>query len=172
LSYACDSSPPTAGWFIADAKASPNLDAPPSSTARMLTLLRDAVLGELKMHDPPWRTAELSSADDHPRLIVPHGTGMLCSISLLDEDGFASAGFGELAKLEEATEEHFDKTFNLNVRGTLFTVQKALPLFNDNWVYLSQRIHCQHQGLSGLSLGECVGINATIEARVAWTATH
>jgi len=45
---------------------------------------------------------------------------------------FASAGFGEFAKLEEVTEEHFDKTFDLNVRGTLFTVQKALPLFNDN----------------------------------------
>ena len=45
---------------------------------------------------------------------------------------FASAGSGELAKLEEVTEDHFDKTFDLNVRGTLFTVQKALPLFNDN----------------------------------------
>jgi NAD(P)-dependent dehydrogenase (short-subunit alcohol dehydrogenase family) len=45
---------------------------------------------------------------------------------------FASAGHGEFAKLEEVTEEHFDKTFGLNVRGTLFTVQKALPLLNDN----------------------------------------
>ena len=45
---------------------------------------------------------------------------------------FASAGQGELATLEQVTEEHFDKTFDLNVRGTLFTVQKALPLFNDN----------------------------------------
>ena len=45
---------------------------------------------------------------------------------------FASAGRGEFAKLEEVTEEHFDNTFDLNVRGTLFTVQKALPLFNDN----------------------------------------
>jgi NAD(P)-dependent dehydrogenase (short-subunit alcohol dehydrogenase family) len=44
----------------------------------------------------------------------------------------ASAGRGELATLEQVTEEHFDKTFDLNVRGTLFTVQKALPLFNDN----------------------------------------
>jgi NAD(P)-dependent dehydrogenase (short-subunit alcohol dehydrogenase family) len=44
---------------------------------------------------------------------------------------FASAGFGELAKIGEVTEDHFDKTFNLNVRGTLFTVQKALPLFTD-----------------------------------------
>jgi NAD(P)-dependent dehydrogenase (short-subunit alcohol dehydrogenase family) len=45
---------------------------------------------------------------------------------------FASAGRGEFATLEQVTEEHFDTTFDLNVRGTLFTVQKALPLFNDN----------------------------------------
>ncbi|MGA7158084.1 MAG: SDR family oxidoreductase [Acidobacteriaceae bacterium] len=44
---------------------------------------------------------------------------------------FASAGRGELAKIGEVTEQHFDDTFNLNVRGTLFTVQKALPLFTD-----------------------------------------
>ena len=44
---------------------------------------------------------------------------------------FASAGMGELAKLGEITPEQFDNTFDLNVRGTLFTVQKALPLFND-----------------------------------------
>ena len=29
------------------------------------------------------------------------------------------------------TEEHFDKLFDINVKGTLFTVQKALPLLND-----------------------------------------
>src|SRR6201996_6992761 len=45
---------------------------------------------------------------------------------------FASAGQGEFATLEQVTEEHFDKTFDLNVRGTLFTVQKALPLFSNN----------------------------------------
>lgn len=44
---------------------------------------------------------------------------------------FASAGFGEFAKIGEVTEEHFDKTFGTNVRGTLFTLQKLLPLFND-----------------------------------------
>ncbi len=44
---------------------------------------------------------------------------------------FASAGQGELAKIGDVTEEHFDKIFDLNVRGTLFTVQKALPLFAD-----------------------------------------
>ena len=45
---------------------------------------------------------------------------------------FASAGQGEFASIDQVTEEHFDKTFNLNVRGTLFTVQKALPLFNNS----------------------------------------
>ncbi len=40
----------------------------------------------------------------------------------------ANAGFYEAAPLGEITEEHFDKTFNTNVRGLLFTVQKALPL--------------------------------------------
>jgi NAD(P)-dependent dehydrogenase (short-subunit alcohol dehydrogenase family) len=44
---------------------------------------------------------------------------------------FASAGRGELAAIGEVTEDHFDKIAGLNVRGTLFTVQKALPLFND-----------------------------------------
>ena len=41
---------------------------------------------------------------------------------------FANAGGGGLAPLGQITEEHFDKTFNTNVRGLLFTVQKALPL--------------------------------------------
>ena len=44
---------------------------------------------------------------------------------------WASAGMGEQARLGEITEEHFDAAFALNARGTLFTVQKALPLFND-----------------------------------------
>src|SRR5580704_11172104 len=39
-----------------------------------------------------------------------------------------NAGFYEFGALGEITEEHFDKTFNTNVRGLLFTVQKALPL--------------------------------------------
>jgi NAD(P)-dependent dehydrogenase (short-subunit alcohol dehydrogenase family) len=43
----------------------------------------------------------------------------------------ANAGGGGLMPLGEITEDHFDKTFNINVRGTLFTVQKALPLFRD-----------------------------------------
>ena len=41
---------------------------------------------------------------------------------------FANAGGGAIAPLGEITEAHFDTTFNTNVRGLLFTVQKALPL--------------------------------------------
>jgi NAD(P)-dependent dehydrogenase (short-subunit alcohol dehydrogenase family) len=44
---------------------------------------------------------------------------------------YASAGMGEAVPLGEITEQHFDAAFGLNTRGTLFTVQKALPLFND-----------------------------------------
>jgi NAD(P)-dependent dehydrogenase (short-subunit alcohol dehydrogenase family) len=44
---------------------------------------------------------------------------------------FANAGVGELAPLGEITEAQFDKTFGINVKGLLFTVQKALPLFQD-----------------------------------------
>ncbi len=44
---------------------------------------------------------------------------------------FANAGWGEFVPLEAITEEHFDKTFAINVKGTVFTVQKALPLLKD-----------------------------------------
>ncbi|GAA2876207.1 SDR family NAD(P)-dependent oxidoreductase [Nonomuraea rubra] len=44
---------------------------------------------------------------------------------------FANAAAASFATLEQVTEEHFDETFGVNVRGTLFTVQKALPLLND-----------------------------------------
>jgi NAD(P)-dependent dehydrogenase (short-subunit alcohol dehydrogenase family) len=44
---------------------------------------------------------------------------------------YANVGWGEAVPLGEITEEHFDTVFGLNTRGTLFTVQKALPLFNE-----------------------------------------
>ena len=44
---------------------------------------------------------------------------------------FANAGVAEFSPVGKITEEHFDKLFNINVKGTLFTVQKALPLLND-----------------------------------------
>jgi NAD(P)-dependent dehydrogenase (short-subunit alcohol dehydrogenase family) len=44
---------------------------------------------------------------------------------------FANAGVGEFVPFPQVSEEHFDKLFNINVKGALFTVQKALPLLND-----------------------------------------
>jgi NAD(P)-dependent dehydrogenase (short-subunit alcohol dehydrogenase family) len=44
---------------------------------------------------------------------------------------FANAGVAEFAPLGSITEEHFDKLFDINVKGTFFTVQKALPLLSD-----------------------------------------
>ena len=44
---------------------------------------------------------------------------------------FANAGIAEGAPLGEISEEHFDRHFDINVKGTLFTVQKALPLLRE-----------------------------------------
>ena len=44
---------------------------------------------------------------------------------------FANAGFLALAPLGSITEDHFDHLFDVNVKGVLFTVQKALPLFTN-----------------------------------------
>lgn len=44
---------------------------------------------------------------------------------------FANASVATFVSLEDVTEEHFDTVFGINVRGMLFTVQKALPLLND-----------------------------------------
>lgn len=44
---------------------------------------------------------------------------------------FANAGMAEFAPIDQVTEEHFDRQFNINVKGLLFTVQKALPLMPD-----------------------------------------
>jgi NAD(P)-dependent dehydrogenase (short-subunit alcohol dehydrogenase family) len=49
---------------------------------------------------------------------------------------FANAGTGEFQPIGSVTEEHFDKIFNINVRGALFTVQKGLPLLNDGGAIL------------------------------------
>lgn len=77
-------------------------------------------------------------------LIGPAARGIRADASILsDLDGvfstiasesgrldvlFANAGGGDMMPLGAITEEHFDRIFGTNVRGVLFTVQKALPL--------------------------------------------
>jgi NAD(P)-dependent dehydrogenase (short-subunit alcohol dehydrogenase family) len=43
---------------------------------------------------------------------------------------FANAGVGEFVPLGQITEAHFDRIFDINVKGTVFTVQKAIPLMS------------------------------------------
>jgi len=50
---------------------------------------------------------------------------------------FVNAGGGSFAPIGQITEEQFDQTFNTNVKGLLFTVQKALPLIPDGGAIVS-----------------------------------
>lgn len=65
---------------------------------------------------------------------------------------FASAGQGGRAMLGSVTEEHFDTTFGLNVRGTLFTVQKALPLIRDGGSIVMNGSIASVKGMPGMSV--------------------
>jgi NAD(P)-dependent dehydrogenase (short-subunit alcohol dehydrogenase family) len=67
--------------------------------------------------------ADLDDLDRLVETVAGHGRGL--------DVLFANAGGGEFAALGQITEAHFDQTFATNVRGTLFTVQKVLPLLND-----------------------------------------
>ncbi|HEY1147441.1 MAG TPA: glucose 1-dehydrogenase [Pseudoduganella sp.] len=49
---------------------------------------------------------------------------------------FANAGGGDMMPLEAITEEHFDRIFDVNVKGAVFTVQKSLPLLKDGGAIL------------------------------------
>jgi len=66
---------------------------------------------------------------------------------------FASAGYGEFnVPLGSITEENYDKTFGLNVKGTLFTVQKALPLLRDGASIIMNGSIAGSKGFEGFSV--------------------
>jgi formate hydrogenlyase transcriptional activator len=75
----------TSGWFMANAKAAPNLQSLPTSPSPAQTLPSEAVLDALKMMllGAPLNEVLMSIT----RLIETHSKGMSCSIFLLDEDG-------------------------------------------------------------------------------------
>ena len=64
---------------------------------------------------------------------------------------FANAGAGTIAPLAVATEVHFDQTFDVNVKGLFFTVQKALPLFKDGGSIILTSSVSNVLGLPGFS---------------------
>jgi NAD(P)-dependent dehydrogenase (short-subunit alcohol dehydrogenase family) len=65
---------------------------------------------------------------------------------------FANAGIGGFVPLGEISEEHFDKIFGVNVKGLLFTVQKALPLFQDGGSIILTASTAASKGIEALSV--------------------
>lgn len=64
---------------------------------------------------------------------------------------FANAGAGTIAPLAAASEAHFDQTFDVNVKGLFFTVQKALPLLRDGGSIILTSSVSNVMGLPGFS---------------------
>jgi NAD(P)-dependent dehydrogenase (short-subunit alcohol dehydrogenase family) len=65
---------------------------------------------------------------------------------------FANAGLGHLAPLGSITEEQYDQTFNVNVKGLLFTVQKALPLIPDGGSIILNASIVSMKGMAAFSV--------------------
>jgi NAD(P)-dependent dehydrogenase (short-subunit alcohol dehydrogenase family) len=82
---------------------------------------------------------------------------------------FANAGGGEFAPLGSITEEHFDKTFNSNVKGLLFTVQKALPLMKDGASIILNASIVSMKGMPAFSVYSATKAAVRSFAR-SWTA--
>ena len=61
-----------------------------------------------------------------------------------------------MAPLENITETHFEKTFNVNVKGLLFTVQKALPLFQDGGSIILNASTAGSKAADGFSVYGCL----------------
>src|SRR5262249_30130921 len=82
---------------------------------------------------------------------------------------FANAGGGDAMPLGSITEEFFDKTFNINVKGVLFTVQKALPLFRDGGSIMLNASVAGSKGIEAFSVYSATKAAVRSFAR-SWTA--
>jgi NAD(P)-dependent dehydrogenase (short-subunit alcohol dehydrogenase family) len=82
---------------------------------------------------------------------------------------FANAGVGAFAPFAESTPQQFDREFDLNVRGTYFTVQKALPLFSDGGSIIPSGSAAWQMGIPGF--GTYSATKAALVSFVrSWTA--
>jgi NAD(P)-dependent dehydrogenase (short-subunit alcohol dehydrogenase family) len=81
---------------------------------------------------------------------------------------FASAGGADFAPLGQVSEESFDKTFNLNAKGTFFTVQKALPLLRDKASIIMTGTIATIKGMENLSVYGASKAGLLVFAKV-WT---
>jgi NAD(P)-dependent dehydrogenase (short-subunit alcohol dehydrogenase family) len=65
---------------------------------------------------------------------------------------FANAGIGELVTIDKVTEEHYNRIFDVNVKGVLFGVQKALPLIPDGGAIVINASIASIKGMAGLGV--------------------
>jgi NAD(P)-dependent dehydrogenase (short-subunit alcohol dehydrogenase family) len=81
----------------------------------------------------------------------------------------ANAGVAESAPLEAVTEAHYDQQFDINVKGTLFTVQKALPLLPDGASIILMASTVASKGVENFSVYSATKAAIRSFART-WTA--
>ena len=114
----------TSGIGLASAKRFASEGASVFMTGRRQAEL-DKAVAEVG-HDARGIQGDVASLADLDRLyrVVREEAGQIDVL-------LANAGGGELMPLSNITEEHYDRIFAINVKGTLFTVQKALPLLRD-----------------------------------------
>lgn len=82
---------------------------------------------------------------------------------------FANAGIAEFAATNEATEDHFDRQFNTNVKGLFFTVQKALPVLAKGSTVILNASVVSIKGFAGSSVYSATKAAVRNFART-WTA--
>jgi len=82
---------------------------------------------------------------------------------------FANAGLGQVSPLGAVTEEHFDREFDVNVKGLFFSVQKALPLFKDGGSIILNSSVAGHKGIGGFSVYSATKAAVRSFAR-SWTS--
>ena len=81
---------------------------------------------------------------------------------------FANAGVAQYALFGMITEEHYDSMFDINVKGVLFTVQKALPLMPDGASIILNASIVASKGLAANSVYSATKAAARSFART-WT---
>lgn len=81
---------------------------------------------------------------------------------------FANAGIGEIASLEQITEEHFDRIVGINLKGLVFTVQKALPLIPNGGSIILNASIVSIKGMPGFGIYSAVKAAVRSLART-WT---
>ena len=108
--------------------------------------------------------ADASSLSDLDRLFaqIKHEKGRLDIV-------FANAGGGSFAPLGAITEQHYDQIFNSNVKGLLFTVQKALPLMPDGASIILNASIASIKGLPAFSVYSATKAAVRSFAR-SWTS--